>query len=252
MTRITSARVAGFTYLFYAAIGICIELLMHQARGVDGGAAELVRIGQHATNVRLSILIVVLECLSALVLGVTLYGITRVVDHELAVMGLVCRVAEGVLGALRIPSYLGLLWLAKPGGGTGAPDIPTTNALRTFLLMPVPSVPIGVDLLCRGKSDLFLASPARTDGARLNRMARRLRLRAARGGTAPSARRLPHGAAERLHPVAAGARVPDRARAVAAHQGCRDTGAGNRPDVAAVRKVAQTFFDSSAAASGAA
>jgi len=143
MTRTTNAKIAGFTYLFYAAIGICIELLMHQARGVDGGAAELVRIGQYATNVRLSILIVVLECVAALVLGVTLYGITRVEDHELAVLGLVCRVAEGVLGTLRIPNYLGLLWLAKPEGGTGAPDIPTTNALRTFLLMPVPSVPIG-------------------------------------------------------------------------------------------------------------
>jgi len=143
MTRTTNARIAGFTYLFYATIGICIELLMDQARGSDGGAAELVRIGQYATNVRLSILIVVLECVSALVLGVTLYGITRVEDHELAVLGLVCRVAEGVLGTLRIPNYLGLLWLAKPGSGTGAPDIPTTNALRTFLLMPVPSVPIG-------------------------------------------------------------------------------------------------------------
>ena len=141
MTRTTNARIAGFTYLFYAAIGICGELLMHQARGVDGGAAELVRIGQHATNVRLFILIVVLECFSALVLGVTLYGITRDEDHELAVLVLVCRVAEGVLGMLNIPNYLGLLWLVKPGGGTGAPDITTTNALRTFLLMPVPSIP---------------------------------------------------------------------------------------------------------------
>jgi hypothetical protein len=143
VTRTTNARIAGFTYLFYAAIGICIELLMHQARGVDGGAAELVRIGQYAMNVRLSILIVVLECVSALVLGVTLYGITRVENHELALLGLVCRVAESVIGTLRIPNYLGLLWLAKPGGGTDAPDSPTTNALRTFLLMPVPSVPIG-------------------------------------------------------------------------------------------------------------
>lgn len=25
MTRTTNARIAGFTYLFYAAIGICIE-----------------------------------------------------------------------------------------------------------------------------------------------------------------------------------------------------------------------------------
>ena len=154
MTRITNARIAGFTYLFYAAIGICIEVLMHQARGVDGDAAELVSIGQHATNVRLSILIVVLECVSALVLGVTLYGITRDEDHELAVLVLVCRVAEGVLGMLRIPNYLGLLWLAKPGGGTGAPDITTTTALRTFLLMPVPSIPLGAIFFAIGSLTL--------------------------------------------------------------------------------------------------
>jgi hypothetical protein len=152
MTRTTNARIAGFTYLFYAAIGVCLELLMHQARGVDGDAAELARIGQYATNVRLTILITLLECLSALVLAVTLYGITRDEDHELAMLGLVCRVAEGVLGSLNIPSYLGLLWLAKAGGGTGAPDIPTTNALRTFLLMPVPSVPIGAIFFAVGST----------------------------------------------------------------------------------------------------
>ncbi|MGZ5178538.1 MAG: DUF4386 domain-containing protein [Burkholderiales bacterium] len=144
MTRNTNARVAGFTYLFYAAIGICSELLMHQARGVDGGAAQLAHIGQHATDVRLTILITVLECLSAFVLAVTLYGITRDVDHELAMLGLVCRVAEGVLGSLNnIPSYLGLLWLAKAEVGAGVPDIPTKNALLAFLLMPGASVPLG-------------------------------------------------------------------------------------------------------------
>ena len=81
--------------------------------------------------------------LSALVLAVTLYGITRDEDHELAMLGLVCRVAEGVLGSLNIPGYLGLLWLANAGGGSGVQDIPTTNALRAFLLMPGPSVPLG-------------------------------------------------------------------------------------------------------------
>ncbi|MEA2163272.1 MAG: hypothetical protein QOK37_1399 [Thermoanaerobaculia bacterium] len=141
MTRNTNARIAGFTYLFYAAIGICIEVLMHQARGGYAGAAMVARIGQYATNVRLSILIALLECLSSLVLGVTLYGITRDEDHELAMLGLVCRVVEGVLGSVNnIPAYLGMLWLAKEGGG---PDIATTNALREFLLMPGASVPIG-------------------------------------------------------------------------------------------------------------
>src|SRR5216684_948736 len=117
MTRTTNARIAGFTYLFYAAIGICIELLMHQARGVGDDAAKLARIGQYATNVRLSILITLLECLSSLVLAVTLYAITRDQDHELAMLGLVCRVAEGVLGSVNnIPASLGLLWLAKAVG----------------------------------------------------------------------------------------------------------------------------------------
>ena len=160
MTRTTNARIAGFTYLFYAAIGLCGEALMHQARGVDGGAAELARIGQYATNVRLFILITVLESFSALVLAVTLYGITRDEDHELAMLGMVCRVAEGVLGSLNnIPAYLGLLWLAKAGVGTGVPDIPTTNALGAFLLMPGPSVPLGAIFFAVGSlifSYLFL------------------------------------------------------------------------------------------------
>ena len=120
------------------------KLLMHQARGGGDEAATLARIGQYATNVRLTILIAVLECLSAFVLAVTLYGITRDEDHELAMLGLVCRVAEGVLGSINnIPGYLGLLWLAKGGSGPGLEDVPTTNALRAFLLMPGASVPLG-------------------------------------------------------------------------------------------------------------
>jgi hypothetical protein len=143
MTRNTNARIAGFTYLFYAVIGMCLELLMHQARGGYSGAAMIARIGHNATNVRLSILIALLEGLCSFVLGVTLYGITRDEDHELAMLGLVCRVAEGVLSSVsNIPGYLGLLWLGTAGSGA-APDIATTNALRAFLLMPGASVPIG-------------------------------------------------------------------------------------------------------------
>src|SRR5258707_10042586 len=144
MTRAANARIAGFTYLFYAAIGICLELLMHRATSVDGDAAKIARIGEHATDVRMAILITLLEGLSSLVLAVTLYGITRDEDHELAMLGLVCRVAEGVLGSINnIPSYLGLLWLTKAGVGTDVPDMPTANALRAFLLMPGGSVPLG-------------------------------------------------------------------------------------------------------------
>ena len=152
MTRNTNARIAGFTYLFYAAIGICLELLMHRARSVGGdSAAKLAGLGEHATDVRIAILITLLECFSAIVLAVTLYRITRDQNRELAMLAMVCRVAEGVLGTLIIPNYLALLWLAK-AAGTGAPDIPTTNALGTFLLMPVPSVPIGTIFFAVGST----------------------------------------------------------------------------------------------------
>jgi hypothetical protein len=67
-------------------------------------------------------------------------------------LALACRVAEGVLGSLSIPRYSGLLWLAEAGVGTGAPDIPTTNALRAFVLMPGPSVPIGAIFFAVGST----------------------------------------------------------------------------------------------------
>jgi len=104
------------------------------------------------TKRRIGILIKILEAFSALVLAVTLYGVTRDEDHELAMLALVCRVAEGVLGTLSIPSYLGLVWLAKAGVGPGAPDVSTTNALRTFLLMPVPSVPLSTIFFAVGST----------------------------------------------------------------------------------------------------
>ena len=132
---------------------------MHHAFGGADDATTLARFGEYATEVRIDILIKVLEAFSAFVLAVTLYGITRDEDHELAILALVCRVAEGVLGTLSIPSYLGLMWLAKAGVGPGALDSSTTNALRTFMLMPVPSVPLSTIFFAVGStifSYLFL------------------------------------------------------------------------------------------------
>ena len=152
MTRTTNARIAGFTFLFYSAIGICGDLPMHHAFGGADDATTLAHFGEYATYVRIDILIKVLEAFSAFVLAVTLYGITRDEDHELALLGMACRVAEGVLGTLSIQSYLGLVWLAKAGVGSDALDPSTTNALRTFLLMPVPSVPIGTVFFAVGST----------------------------------------------------------------------------------------------------
>jgi hypothetical protein len=133
MTRTTNARIAGFTFLFYIAVGITSVVLFGRATSGEGIAAKLAGIAQHATDVRVVIVLVLLQCFSALVLAVTLYAITREQDHDLAMLALTCRVGEGVLGATGIPATLGLLWLAT-ATGANAPDTGAAQALGAYLL----------------------------------------------------------------------------------------------------------------------
>ena len=132
MTRATNARIAGFTFLAYIAVGITSMVLFAAATKGDGVAAQLANIAQEATSVRLTILLGLLMNLSALVLGVTLYAITRDQDRDLAMLALLCRVAEGIAG-MDVSGTLGLLWLAT---GTDAPavDAGGASALGAFLL----------------------------------------------------------------------------------------------------------------------
>lgn len=132
MTRTTNARIAGFTFLFYIAIGIASIILFGRATSGDGIAAKLAGVAQHASNARIDILLSLLACFAALVLAVTLYAITRDEDPDLAMLVLCCRVGEGVLGGISLIASVGLLWLAT-AAGADAPDAATANALGAFL-----------------------------------------------------------------------------------------------------------------------
>ena len=133
MTRTTNARIAGFTFLAYIAAGITSMVLFGQATSAEGIAAKLAGIAQHTTGVGIVILLDLVQCFSALVLAVTLYAITREQDPDLAMLGMTCRVGEGVLGATGIPSTLALLWLAT-ATGADAPDTGAAHALGAYLL----------------------------------------------------------------------------------------------------------------------
>ncbi len=78
MTRTANARLAGFTFLFYIVAGITSLALADRA---------------HVRDV-----LSVFTSLSALVLGVTLYAITRDEDPDLALLALTCRVIEAIPG----------------------------------------------------------------------------------------------------------------------------------------------------------
>jgi ABC-type xylose transport system permease subunit len=133
MTRRTNARVAGFTFLLYIAVAFPAMVLLGKATHGNGVAAKLAGIARHAGDVRVVVVLSLLSALAALVLAVTLYAITRDEDADLAMLGLTCRVGEGVLGGVSILVTMGLLWLGT-SSGADAPDPAAANALGAFLL----------------------------------------------------------------------------------------------------------------------
>lgn len=133
MTRKANARVAGFTFLFYIVIGITSLVL--SGRATQGGAIaeKLASVAQHTTEVRVIAALYLLTAFSAVVLGVTLYAITREQDPDLAMVALTCRVVEGINNAQGVSSTLALLWLATTSGAN-ALDEGATHALGAYLL----------------------------------------------------------------------------------------------------------------------
>jgi hypothetical protein len=88
VTPALNARVAGATVLVYIAAG------------VSGMAVPL--------NGLLTVILSLVMCFSAIVLGVTLHALTRDVDPDVAFIGLACRVAEGILGAMFLSATIAL------------------------------------------------------------------------------------------------------------------------------------------------
>lgn len=161
MTRRTSARVAGITFLLYIAVGVTSLFVGRGSTAGDDTAARIASIAAHASAVRVDLGLGLVVIFIAMILAVALYGITRDVDHELSVLALCCRVAEGVLGALSIVATVALLSIAgdRARGGDvtalhGAVDVllrvRATNPLISAMFFAVGST-IFSYLLLRGR-----------------------------------------------------------------------------------------------------
>ena len=133
MTRATNARIAGLTYLLYIAIAFPTMVLFANATSAPGIAEKLAGIAQHATQMRVIVVLGLLTCFMGPLLGVTLYRVTRDEDPDLAMLAMMCRVGEGVIGGFGTLTTLGLLWLATTAGAN-APDISAAQTLGVFLL----------------------------------------------------------------------------------------------------------------------
>ena len=133
MTLRTNARIAGITFLLYIAVGIG-QMVLGSATRAESTVQKLTLMAQHAPEVRVGILLSMLICVTALVLAVALYAITRDVDRDLAVLALSCRVGESLLTVIAPMATLGLLWLATTRSGADAPDPAAAQALGSVLL----------------------------------------------------------------------------------------------------------------------
>ena len=130
MTRKSTARLAGFTFLFYIAVGIWV---MISSSRVEAGAtmtARLANIAQHAMAVRVNALLTLVTFACAVVLGVTLYALTRDEDRELAALAACCRLTEGILAAVATVRTLALVNLAlAAAAGTDTSEAQTAGAV---------------------------------------------------------------------------------------------------------------------------
>jgi hypothetical protein len=133
MTRTTNARIAGFTFLAYIAAGLTSMAVSGRATSGENIASKLATIAKHPTEVSVVVLLGLVMCFAALVLAVTLYAITREQDPDLAMLALICRVGEGLLGSASVPSTLALLWLATTTGANVA-DTGPAHLLGAYLL----------------------------------------------------------------------------------------------------------------------
>jgi hypothetical protein len=136
VTRTTNSRVAGFAFLFYIVVGISSMMLGSGSTSGDTVAAQLASVAQHAPQIRATIILNLLANFSALVLAVTLYGLTRDEDNELAVFAMICRVCEGLSGAITLRESVALLKLAA---------LPPSDAvLANAGVLFMPDAPMGI------------------------------------------------------------------------------------------------------------
>jgi hypothetical protein len=134
MTRRTNAKVAGFTFLLYIAVGITSLVLSSRVTGDAGDTAtKLAGIAHHSSITQATVLLTLIMAGCALVLGVTLYALTRDSDRDLALMALCCRAGEGLIAVLAPVGTL-LLWSVATTSQSNEANNASWNAFGEIVL----------------------------------------------------------------------------------------------------------------------
>lgn len=152
MSPTTNSRLAGFAFLFYIAVGVTDMVLHARATAGSNSAEKLAGIAQHPGLMGFGVIAAFLTTLCAIVLGVTMYALTRGYDRDLAMLSMLCRVGEGITGAVTVASNRNLVWLATKASVTlNAVDAAALNAQASLLLHPQ-GFGIGASLFALGST----------------------------------------------------------------------------------------------------
>ena len=112
VTQRAEAKTAGFAYLSYIVFTMSSTIIYAKAAAGDGATQQLAGLARMISQVRITVLLDLLQVVCALVLAVTLYRLTKIVDPTLALLAMMFRVGEGLVGSLAILSKVELMRLA--------------------------------------------------------------------------------------------------------------------------------------------
>lgn len=151
MTRRGNSRLAGITFLLYIVTGIGTMILMGKVNaGASDPAARLAAIVQHELVHRVNVLLTLLQAAYAVILGVTLYALTRDEDRELALFGFCARFTEGLIAVVSAVNGFALIRLA-----TAKEPAPSLTGIEAFLKATDGSTPVFAALCFAIGSTLF-------------------------------------------------------------------------------------------------
>jgi hypothetical protein len=146
LTSAANSRLAGWMFLIYIAAGIASLVLFNLAiAGANNDAEKVALLAQSRTLVPLSILLALVNFVNAVVLGVTLYGLTRYTDRELALLGMSFRLAEGFVGLVGTALTVSIVRLAAVADA--GPDAAASLAAAARML-PLGDVSTTLAAIC--------------------------------------------------------------------------------------------------------
>jgi hypothetical protein len=133
MTQRADARMAGYAYLSYIVFTMSSSILFAKATRGENISQTLSNLSHMISTARVTVLLDLLQVVCALVLAATLYKLTKAVNPTLALLSMLFRVGEGLLGSLPLLSKLELMRLATTPA-VGAANAPTYLSLANEVL----------------------------------------------------------------------------------------------------------------------